>query len=217
MRVRRFINTTTPATVQDMQERKKKKTLRKAGAPTAQTQRSQGGHGFREGRSSHQLEFEEKKKRKLEAAGIAAGGATMSAGYYKAARDRDLGRNYTEARKSQSKAINKKIPLFKDENERILSNTEEQMSGGKPQTTNATRKADRRLKLNAWEVEQAKNHGVIAEHSNSKVKGIRGKMVDMGSTKGFKASPSRLSQGLQLLTGGRAKLPRLLLRRNPFR
>jgi hypothetical protein len=163
-----------------------------------------------------QIEFEEKKKRKLEAAGIAAGGATMSAGYYKAARDRDLGRNYTEARKSQSKAINKKIPLFKDENERILSNTEEQMSGQKPQTTNATKKADRKLKLNAWEVQQAKKHGVIAEHSNSKVKGIRGKMVDAGS-KGFKASPSRLSQGLQLLTGGRAKLPRVLLRRNPFR
>jgi hypothetical protein len=212
-----------------MRRKKKENFLRKAGAyvrkvntPRAQTQRSQdrlnatwnGRHGF--GELTDQIEFEEKKKRKLEAAGIAAGGATMSAGYYKAARDRDLGRNYTEARKSKRSALKKKIPDFKDENERILSNTEEQMSGKKPQTTNATRKAERRKMLSEWEVEQAKNHGVISEHTNGKVKGIRGKMVANAVGKPT-ATPSKLSQGLQFLTGGRAKLPKVLLRRNPFR
>ena len=143
----------------------------------------------------------------------------MTAGYVKAARDRQLGKDFIEARNAKRAAIKKKIP-DKSTFEDILDEDPE------TSVTEARKKraAERKRLIDEWDIEQAKKHKVIAAQTTksrdgkrvtSGRKGIRGSIV-LKDGKAY-ARPSRLSQGLQILTGGRATLPKIFLKRNPFR
>jgi hypothetical protein len=163
-----------------------------------------------------------KKKERTSTAekvGVAAGGTAMTAGYVKAARDRQLGKDFIEARRSKIADIKKQIPKKSTFEDIVDESAETSVADARKK-----RAAERKQLIDDWDVDQAKKHKVIAAQTTkardgkrvtSGRKGIRGSII-VKNGKAY-AKPSKVSQALQLLSGGKAVLPKVFLKRNPFR
>ena len=137
-------------------------------------------------------------KDRLSAVAAGAGGAVLTAGYYKAARDNEISRDYMAARRK------KRAHLAKDiQGDHIDPNT------GKKITAASRRKR----KMDKWETKQAKKHGVFPGKTTKgkDLRAVRGKL------KKGKFKPSALSAFLTRGVPGfnRAKLPRSILYKLP--
>ena len=127
-----------------------------------------------------------------------AGGAALTAGYYKAARDNEIARDYMAARRRKRNNLGKKI-----QGDHVDPNTGKKI-------TAASRK---KRKMDKWETKQAKKHGVFPGKTTKgkDLRAVRGKL------KKGKFKPSALSAFLTRGVPGfnRAKLPRSILYKLP--
>ena len=146
----------------------------------------------------------DKKKDRIANVAGAAGGTLLTAGYYKSARDNEMGKDWNKARRKFNDDLKRnKIPI---------------------------QSAEGKKRREAWEIKQAKNHGVIRSQyedtakRSKKVPAVRGRYAldKQGNPirKGGKLirKNDRISTLLRMMPGSeRATLPRVFLRLPKFR
>lgn len=144
------------------------------------------------------------KKDKLANAAGAAGGTILTAGYYKAARDNEMGKDWNKARKKFNSELQRnKIPIQSKRGKQLREE---------------------------WEIKQAKNHGVIrSQYENTakrskKVPAVRGRYaLDKKGNPIRKAGKlvrknDKIGTLIRMLPGSdRATLPRVFLKLPKFR